>query len=245
MVEWFQLLSKHFSFPRDYTTIDLETSGLMADVHSICVIGHTVVRDGKPVETKETYINWWADPDTDIKRLELQLQTTELIMRANNKTFLHTKEKLQALGRPPKEVFEEYLKLFEEMEDRGEVLVSHNGIAFDLPFLVAHFHNVLRVGWKFREDLVFDTGVMLKASQMATVPQPKPDETFYQFLKRVSRTPAKGIFWALDKYCEPRFGLCKQAGVDPTLAHTAGVDSLLTAYLYEEQRKLAQVNDSK
>jgi len=239
MGEWFGMLNKHFSFPRDYTTIDLETNGLQPDVCEICVIGHTVVRDGKPVENKESYINWWLDPDVDHAAIEKRLTSTQKVMEEKNKTFLHTKAKLLECGRAPKEVLEEYLDLFEAMEARNEILVSHNGVAFDLPFLVAHLHNVLRVGWEFREDLIFDTGVIMKASQMATVPSPMPNETFYSFLRRVSRTPGYGIKWALDGYCEDRFGLRKKAGAKAEGAHTAGVDSLLTAYLYEEQRNLA------
>lgn len=240
MSQWFKILARYFSFPQDYTVIDLETNGLQPDECAICVIGHTVIRDGKPVETHETYINWFADPDADHADIEKRLLDTEKVMKAGKKTFLHTKEKLLECGRPPKEVFAEYLKLFEEMEARNEVLVSHNGIHFDLPFLTAHFHNVLKVSWKFREDLVFDTGIATKASQMATVPYPMPDETLYKFFWRVGRTPAKGIFWRLDGYCDETFHLFEKAGVDKELAHTAGIDSLLTAYLYEEQRKLAQ-----
>lgn len=242
MLEWFPLFAQHFAFPRNYTTIDLETNGLKPDEHEICVIGHTVVRDGKPVETKETYINWWAEPSVDHKAIEERLLATEAVMKAKGKTFLHTKEKLQSEGRPPKEVFEEYLKLFEDMEARSEILVSHNGINFDWPFLCAHFHNVLKIGWKFREDLVYDTGIVTKASQMAVVPYPRPDETFYRFLYRVGKTPGKGIFWALDGYCDATFKLFEKAGLDKAQAHTAGMDSLITAYLYEEHRKLALPN---
>ena len=245
MSSWFQNLTQYYTFPRDYTTIDLETNGLSPETCEICVLGHTAVRNGIPSTPSETYINWWADPDVDHAAIEKRLLDTEKVMKTPHsvtgkvKTFLHTKEKLLACGRPPKEVFAEYLQLFEDLEARNETLVSHNGVAFDLPFLVAHLHNVLRINWKFREDLVYDTGIIFKSSQMATVPQPKPGETFYEFLRRVSRTPAKGVRWALDGHAEDTFHLREKAGVDESLAHTAGVDSLLTAYLYEEQRALA------
>ena len=243
MRDWFPKLAQHFAFPRDYTTVDIETSGLQPDEAEICVVGHTVVRNGLTVDCKETYINWWLDPEVDHKAIEARLLKTQKVMTEKGKTFLHTKEKLQACGRAPKEVLGEYLKLFEDMEARDEVLVAHNGIAFDLPFFVAHFHNVLRVVWKFREDLVFDTGIAVKASQMATVPEPRPDETLYQFFARVSKWYGKGVYWALDDYCERTFQLREKAGLASDLAHTAGPDSVLTAYLYEELRKLAQASN--
>ena len=70
-------------------------------------------------------------------------------------------------------------------------------------------------------------------------PYPTPEETVYKFLRRVGRTPRKGVFWALDRYCEDKYGLSKKANVDKSQAHTAGTDSLLTAFLVEEIRQLA------
>jgi hypothetical protein len=89
---------------------------------------------------------------------------------------------------------------------------------------------------------VFDTGIAVKASQMPDVPFPRPEESLFKFMQRIGRTPRK-IRWALDKYCEETWGLTKKAGVSPGLAHTAGVDSLLTATLMEEIRKLAKPSD--
>ena len=240
MSEWFKRFATYFTFPDDYIVIDTETSGVQPEECHLCVIGHTFVQNRVPVETKETYLNWWLDPDTDHAELEDQLRLTQKIMEEKKKTFAHTKERLQAIGRPPKEVLAEYLALFEEMEPRKQLLVGHNLINFDAEFFQAAFHNTLKVPFIFNPSLLMDTGLLLKASQMPdNFPYPTPEETVYKFLRRVGRTPRKGVFWALDRYCEDKYGLSKKANVDKSQAHTAGTDSLLTAFLVEEIRQLA------
>lgn len=238
---WFQQFASRFQFPRNYVTVDIETNGTNHEQDLICSIGHTVVREGRPVETSEAYLNWTLHPDIDQAALRASLIETQRVMESKGKPFHHTLEKLQADGQDPVMVLRAYLDMFEDMEARREVLVTHNGWRFDIEFLQAHFHNYLRIPFVFDQDLVFDTGIATKASQLEDYddPLPVPGETMRQWAWRIGDLRRRGIFWALDGYCDEQFGLFKKAGVSSTLAHTAGTDSLVLAYLFEEHRKLA------
>jgi DNA polymerase III epsilon subunit-like protein len=239
MSQWFKDFSQHFVWPDDYSVIDTETSGVHPETCFPCMLGITVVRDRKPVETSEIWLDWWREPNVDHALLEQQLLDTQRIMEADGKTFHHTKERLRARGQAPKPVFEALLARLEAMEAHNEFLVGHNVIKFDIEFIQAVMHNFLRVPFVFRTDLLMDTGLLVKASQMADFPSPRPDETVYAFLRRVARTPRKGVKWALNEYCEKRFELCKKANSTAEQAHAAGADSLLTHVLFEELRELA------
>lgn len=238
---WFQRFAGRYSFPRNYTTIDLETNGTNPEESAICSIGHTVVRDCKPVETSEVYLNWPNFPDIDHDAFQYQLNRAQHEMALQGKTLHHTWQKLKNEGKDPVVVLYSYLEMFEEMEQRREVLVAHNGWRFDIEMLQAHFHNWLHVPFQFDADLVFDTGISEKASQLeeSDEPFPLPGETLQQFAWRIGDLRRRGIRWALDGYCDEQYHIFEKAGCDKASAHAAGTDSLVLHHLFEEHRKLA------
>lgn len=240
---WFQRFAGRFAFPHNYTCVDLETNGVRPERHAICAVGHTIVRDGKPVETKEVMLNWPDFPDIDHVDFQLQLQDAERGMRAQGKPFHHTWERLQSTGKPPIEVLQRYLEMFEAMEDRREILVAHNGWRFDIELLQAHFHNWLNVPFTFDPELVYDTGIAEKASQLSQTDDPLPlaGETLQQFSWRIGELRRRGVYWALDRHCDEQYQLFAKAGVDRSMAHSAGADSLVLCYLMEEHKRLASV----
>jgi len=240
---WFERFAGRFGFPNNYTCVDLETNGLRPESSAICVIGHTIVRDGQVVENAEVLLNWPDFPDIDHLQFQQQLQAAQRGMEAQGKSFYHTWDRLQALGRPPLEVLKRYLDMFETMEERREILVAHNGWKFDIELLQAHFHNWLNIPFVFDPELVYDTGIAEKASQLEDYddPLPLPGETLQQFAWRIGALRRKGVMWALDRYCDEQYQLFEKAGVDRSQAHSAGVDSLLLYHLMEEHKKLAGV----
>lgn len=240
---WFQRFAGRFGFPHNYTCIDLETNGVKPDKHQICSIGHTVVRDGQAIETKEVYLNWPDFPDIDHIEFQRHLHDAERGMTAAGKPFHHTWDRLREQGRPPIEVLQEYLEMFEAIEARREIIVAHNGWRFDIELLQAHFHNWLDVPFMFDPELVYDTGIAEKASQLDESDDPLPlvGETLQQFAWRIGELRRRGVYWALDKYCDEQYGLFEKAGVAHELAHSAGSDSLVLHYLMEEHKKLAGV----
>jgi hypothetical protein len=240
---WFERFAGRFGFPHNYTCVDLETNGVKPATHQICAIGHTIVRDGRPAETKEVFLNWPDFPDIDHLEFQRHLHDAERGMTGQGKPFHHTWERLQSQGRPPLEVLQKYLEMFEAMEARREILVAHNGWRFDIELFQAHFHNWLNIPFIFDPELVYDTGIAEKASQLDDYDDPLPltGETLQQFSWRIGELPRRGVYWALDRYCDEQYGLFEKAGVDHSQAHSAGADSLVLAYLMEEHKKLAGV----
>jgi len=242
---WFKEFAQRFNFPANYTTVDLETTGISPEEHLICSIGHTRVRNHEIVETKEVYLNWPAFPGIDHDRVMQDLYNVERAMARKNKSFFHTWERLRNEGEDPVETLRYYLDMFEDMEARKEVLIAHNGWRFDCEFFQSHFHNFLRVPFSFHEDLVYDTGICEKASQLDDVddPLPAPGETMQQWAWRIGELPRRGVYWALDKHCDETYGLFQKAGLDTSAAHAAGADSLVLHYLFQEHRRLAGLAD--
>jgi DNA polymerase III epsilon subunit-like protein len=242
---WFKEMSKRFDFPDNYTTLDLETDGLDPTDNHVCAIGHTVVRNRQIVEMRETYLDWTRHPDVDQVALQRNLLQVQRVFAEKGHKLNHSFNRLQREGFEPIGVLEEYLDRFEAMEKTGEVLIAHNGWAFDIEFLQAHFYNYLGIDYVFEPDLVYDSGICEKASQLDAgfMPVPEPDETMRDWALRVGDIRIRGIFWALDKYCEKKYGLESQAkdagysGAD----HCAGYDAIKLHFLFEEHRRLADV----
>jgi nitrogen fixation protein len=240
---WFKSLSKRFDFPDNYTTLDLETDGLEPENNHICAIGHTVVRGRKIIETQETYLDWTRHPDIDTVELHRNLLHVQRVMTEKGNHFSHSFQKLKDEGFEPIKVLEEYLARFEAMEKTGEVLIAHNGWRFDIEFLQSHFYNFLGVDYVFAPELVYDSGICEKASQLQdfNLPLPDHDETMREWALRVGDIRIRGVRWALDGYCEEQYGLeqqLKDAGHVGT-DHCAGYDSIKLHFLFEEHRRLA------
>jgi len=239
---WFKRFAAVYGFPDNYTTIDLETSGFSAKSRLICIYGYTVVRDRQPVETVEVALNWPNYPGVDDFQLRADLQEVEQAMRKKGSGFFHTFEYLQANGIDPLEAITQLLALVEACEKRNEVIVTQNGWAFDTEFMRAAFYYFLQVGFDFHPNLIYDCGIMEKASQLPDErnPLPQPSESLQDWTYRIGKIRARGVKWALDEHCNDKYDIFRRAGTTKDQAHKAGVDSLVIHYLFEEQRKLAE-----
>jgi hypothetical protein len=247
MSHWFKQYSGIFPFPDNYTTIDLETSGLNAAKRQMCTYGYTRVRDRKPVETVEVVLNWPDYPGVDQFQLRMDLQQVEQAMIKKGSSFFHTFDYLQEHGTDPIEAIKQLLALIEGCEESQEVIVAQNGWAFDTEFMRAAFHFYLEIGFDFDPNLIYDCGIMEKASQLDPNPSnpnhnplPFDHETIQQWAYRIGAIRARGVKWALDGHCNDKYDIFRKAGLTVADAHRAGSDSLAIHYLFEEQRKLAE-----
>jgi DNA polymerase III epsilon subunit-like protein len=239
--QWFRQFRDHFDFPNNYTTIDLETTGLAQDNDLICTIGAVVVRDGAIAERKYWVLDWPGDPNVDNMWLRRRLRNVQNALNKKNQPFHHTFEYLSINGKDPQRCLTEILELIEDAESRSEVLVAHNGWWFDIEFLQAHFHNQLRIPFIFGDDAVYDSGICEKASQLDDryEPLPREGETLKAFSQRIGSIRARGVFWALGGYCEDKYQLTHKAAARRGDLHRADVDALLLHYLVQEHRRLA------
>jgi DNA polymerase III epsilon subunit-like protein len=245
---WFQQFAGHFGFPDNYTTLDTETSGFSPAKKLVCMVGYTVVRDRVPVDIKEYWLNWPSVSEVDQDVLAQDLENVENGMTKQGKRFHHTYANLQKYGRPPREVLQELLDFFLELEARNEVLIMQNGWKFDVAFLETMLHDWLDTPFCFREDLVYDTGICEKASQLPDNDNPLPfaGESLKDFTLRIGSLRRKGVMWSLDGHCEGRYGLAEKAkrlvkAGSSEQYHRAGYDSLALHVLFEEHRRLAEI----
>jgi len=238
---WFRQLSSRFGFPDNYTTLDLETTGLSPADDLICAIGYTTVAKRRPVETKEVILDWTRQPEVDQAKLRQDLLQTADAMQRQNKQHHYPYERLRAEGVDPLPALQDILARLEAMEQRREVLIAHNGWRFDVEFLQSHFYNWLRIDFRIDPELMYDSGICEKASQLPERCDPLPyaGESLQDFSWRIGNVRARGIRWALDSHCQEQYGLFEKAGIDQSQAHQAGTDSLLLYHLFETHRTLA------
>jgi len=190
---------------------DLETSGFIAPEAKILEIGCFIIR-GDEVERKHWVLNHGIEIPEKI--VEITGITQEII---------------EAEGRDPKECFDEFLPLFKDCEKN----VTHNGVKFDIPFLVTSAADLL--GWDTNqkdtvEGLIrrtaFDTAVHFKAKKLEMSQMEK--EHFINFAERVMSIRAYGVKFNLGLCCE-------EEGINLDLVqHRAMADVELTNALYKK-----------
>lgn len=174
----------------DLLVWDLETTGFNAPECKILEIGAFVVR-GEEVEQKHWVLKH--------EGVEIPEKITEL-------TGI-TQAIIDAEGRDPIECLNEFLPLFKQVKRH----VTHNGMRFDIPFLIesatAHFGytpeqkmavtNLLR-------STAYDTAVQYKAKALGL--EPFFRESYAQFADRVMNTRAQGLRYTLN-LCVEELGI--------------------------------------
>lgn len=189
---------------------DLETTGFVAPKAKILEIGCFIIR-GDEIERKHWVLN------NNVEIPEHIVEITGI-----------TQEIIDAEGRDPKECLEEFLPLFKDCEQN----ITHNGIKFDIPFIVAYAVDVL--GWSEEqkekvENLLkltaYDTAVCFKAKKLKMARMEK--EHFINFAERVMSVRAYGVKFNL--------GLCvEESGIKLDLVqHRAMADVELTHAIYK------------
>lgn len=190
---------------------DLETTGFVAPACRILEVGAIIIT-GETIEKKQ-----WVFQNN----CEIPEKITEL-------TGI-TKEIIDAEGRDQKECLAEFLPLFK----RTKKNITHNGIKFDIPFLVAYSADVMAYTPDQAKAIIallyetaFDTAVHFKAKKLSMLQT--GEETFLQFATRVMNVRALGVKYSL--------GLCaEESKIDMTdvVAHRAMADVETTYKLFQ------------
>jgi DNA polymerase III epsilon subunit-like protein len=200
-------------FPNNYIVWDLETSGLSGAKDKILEIGMFKVENGEVVEEKR----WVLDNKIDIP---------EEITRINGMTSSIIKME----GRDPKECLEEFLEYVRD----SKANLTHNGIKFDIGFLVEQTMQILN--WELGrveklknhlEGTAIDTAVIYKGAKICKLER-MWNETFYQYGRRVMDTIIPGKYnlgWC-----------CDELGVDRSnvVQHRALGDVFLTHEVFKK-----------
>jgi len=196
----------------DYIVWDLETTGFVAPESKILEIGCFIVR-GDEIERK----HWVLNNDVEIpeKITEITGITQDIIDKE---------------GRDPKECLLEFLPLFKECKRN----ITHNGIKFDIPFLVAYLEDVLECTEEQKyatKDLInstaYDTATYYKAKELGI--EEGDYDTYFNFADNVMRQRVSGLRFNLGFVCD-------ELGVDRSniTQHRAMADVELTHEIYKK-----------
>jgi DNA polymerase III epsilon subunit-like protein len=238
-MSWFRTMrERYMRFPDSYVVFDVETTGLTPGDDLITQVGFCLVQDRNVAESGSALLDWTRCGGVNQEWLQWRLAETKRQMEAKGKLNHMTYERLREEGRDPLEVLKEYAHIFEETKSRGDYLLGHNALKFDIPFFQAHF-TAWGPQFTFDTAIVVDTGLMEKASQLNWFPG--PGESVEDFFRRVYDWKKKGVFWSLDRNCVPKYKLDVAHGLDMGKAHDAGFDCVVTHHLFEHYRELAEL----
>lgn len=184
-------------YPTSYIVWDLETNGFKAPENKILEIGLFKIENGVVVDTKRWVLNYGIEISAEITAINGM-----------------TKEIIDAEGRDPKVCLEEFLQYVRE----SKANLTHNGVRFDIPFLVDSVLGTLGETWtierieKLRshlESTALDTAVFVKGGKLGM--SRLWNESFKQYADRVMNTIARGV-----KY---NVGICcQELGIDMSKA---------------------------
>jgi DNA polymerase III epsilon subunit-like protein len=211
--------------PDSYLVIDVETSGLSPNKNCIVQAGAC------PVINRQVNVD-------DSFSLLIKRPPGTMDPGATKVTGI-TDEMLAEKGVDPVTALRNMHDLFTTYREKGYMFVGHNVAGFDVPFFENDFRRV-GIDWKFEPHEVIDTGALVKAARLAVTVQER--ETLRDFCMRVCSIRAKGIYWALDRYCVPTFRMDKRFAVDTAAAHDAGYDCWVTALLFEDLRRIREMS---
>jgi len=195
----------------DLIVWDLETTGFVAPECKILEIGCFVVYADGEVQHRHWVLN---------NNVEIPEKIVEL-------TGI-TQAIIDAEGRDPKECLLEFLPLFKRCKKN----ITHNGVRFDIPFLVNTANDILgftpeekMAVTNLKRSTAFDTAVHFKAKKIGMEMQFR--ESFVQFADRVMNVRAYGVKYSL--------GLCvEELGIKHELTqHRAMADVELTHEIYK------------
>lgn len=115
------------------------------------------------------------------------------------------------------------------------IIVGHNICAFDLPQLLGEIKMELNLEPEIDDDLILDTGMIVKASLCNE--SLRPGEGVVAFYRRISNMRRK-VRWSLDGYCVGAFGLHAKYGVNTEKQHaSASYDAWVSSCLVQELAK--------
>lgn len=211
---------KEIEFPRSYVVWDLETSGLDPVKDKVLEIGAIEVMEGVIIGNHRWVLNHGID-------------IPEFITNINGMT----REIVEKEGIEPDRAFRQFMKI---MNWGKKVHVTHNGIRFDIPFLIEGMKSsnkevqfqasTLKMMWELETNLyanAIDTAVLVKGGKLKM--KRLWNESFKEYADRVMSVFAKGVKYNVGLCCE-------EMGIDKSnvILHRAGGDCELTNEIYKK-----------
>jgi hypothetical protein len=225
-------------FPDSYTVLDLETTGFSHGLDLIVEVGWAVVRHREVIDSGSLILNWFEDPRIDQQWLTERIRQVTYHMGNRGRTYHFPPERLMSEGVSPVPALHGFASLIYDGLLTGHLFVGHNLWHFDTKAINSSLHRFLdgyQLPWG--SCRILDTGLVEKASQQSRVPW--LGETLDGWQRRVSKPPFN-VNWSLDQHCLYKYRLAERYPVNLATHHTAEADCLLTHYLFETFRRLAE-----
>lgn len=204
--------------PDTYMVFDTETNGTNISSSRILQYGFCCVENRKIVKKDSFIVN--LGPDLDIPEGAFKVHGISV-------------KKTLDEGVPFEQCVPRLVSMFEAWRSKGLMFVGHNMMAFDAPLFEQECFRA-KSPFKFHENEIVDTGMMVKADQLGM--SYRVNDTLRSFGKWVSGVRARGVYWSLDRYCYDHFKLKDISGIHKEDAHDAGVDCMLAHFLLERLR---------
>lgn len=204
-------------FPDDYLVVDTETTGTNPYSDKILQIGFCFVSNRKAV----------ASFAQILKRPGLKIPEEA-------KKIHHIDEKKLEGGLEPRKYIPEVVATLNNWRSKGRMFAGHNMMSFDAPLLEREMTS-LGHNFKFGDNDVLDTGMLVKAAQLGMYTH--PGESLHNFWLRVSEVRSR-TKWSLAGHCYVAYNLAKY-GLPLEKAHDAESDCRLSHYLMEELRLMS------
>ena len=232
--------------PSNYLVVDIETSALQPNDGFIWNIGMRATLDRAPQSEKGEDFYLLQPPAMlktatfEINRRKANAQSIPLDKSSSHipvrddqyyKAEQSFVDEVTSKGKDPKVVLQHVADTINMFVDNKWYLAGQNICKFDLFWLDYHF-KYYGIKCDLPVDRIIDVGVLIKAAQLRR--SQAVNESCKAFYHRVASERAKGVFFALERFCVPYFGMIEKYGLDMSQAHGAGFDCYLTDLVFKE-----------
>ena len=132
----------HEGFPDDYLVLDIETTGSDLEKDIIFELGWCEIRDNKIKSNNSAIIDYAHSRHVDPNFVKSRFKETKQKMEAEGKSFPFSVDSLK-YGVDPTLIFQLLLNKLLEIRYANGVVVTHNGVRFDLPIITNHIKRIL------------------------------------------------------------------------------------------------------
>lgn len=227
------------ALPRTYCAWDTETTGFDKSEDLIIDIGHCLVRDSVVVHRMSAVLDWTQLPEYISEDwLDKKLANVRKHLSEDGRVWPYDVAYLKENGKNPLEVLQLYYDLFNDLQTNKGFFIGQNVYNFDAKMLAHHFKEWLGKDFNFDPNIMFDVGLVEKASFTGQLPF--ADEPVMQFFNRVAGYRVRGLRWNIQT-CLERYDLIKEHDLDIKELHGAAADSYACHLLYEKLREYSEL----
>jgi DNA polymerase III epsilon subunit-like protein len=252
-----RLLGASLKLPEDIFIFDLETTALSPQSGVIWQIGYYGMSGGKiigdPINGNSIYLK--HSPDV-LRNAHYEIGRRRAAITGEEPTYGSKMVKdaaykqaedqfiseIETKGQDPADVLATSLSTMKTMYDNGSMLGGQNFVKFDCPWLI---YNAERYGidYEFPDERLFDTGMQIKAAVLGR--RITANDTYRQFYSKIGGVRAKGVYFAIERFCIPFWKLDEVYGVDTERAHDAGYDCYITWLVVKEMVDMIKNYDGR